>query len=111
MGRPLRLLKFSLVFLVLMAATLRPIIVFAQNSHNHSMAAIVSDSRHQAPFTLIRHSAFSGTMRILDKEKVNTVCLTPCFQKECARLEPRSFQIVDAAIAVPLSLQFPILRI
>jgi hypothetical protein len=111
MIRSFRLIKITLVFLVMLASMLRPVIVYAHNSQNNSISAVSASAQHQTPTVFTRNSLNSKTMRVLDKEKSDAVCLTPCFHKEWTQLESRSFQQTGAAPARSLSFQTLNLRI
>ncbi|SRR5665213_257468 len=111
MIRSLRLIKITLVFLVMLASLLRPVLVYAHNSQNNSISAFSVSTHHSTRAVFTRNSLDSKTMRVLDKEKSEAVCLTPCLHKEWARLEGRSFQPIGAAPARCLSFQTLNLRI
>ncbi len=111
MIRSLRLIKITFVFLVLMTSILRPVIVYAHNSQNNSISAVSASTHNSARALFSRNSPESKTMRVLDKEKSDAVCLTPCLQKEWAQLESRTFQRIVATWAPSFTFQTLNLRI
>jgi hypothetical protein len=106
-----RLLKFNLVFLVMFVSALRPVIIYAHNSQNNSIFPVSISAARATHCVFSRNSTNLKTMGVLDKEKVDAVCLNPSVQKEMARLEPRFFQKITAVTAAPLSFQSLNLRI
>jgi hypothetical protein len=96
----------------MMTSAFRPIIVYAHNSHNNSIsAASITHSYHPNRVVLNKYSAISKTMRVLDKEKVDAVCLNPAVHKELAFFESRSPETINTISVNRLSFQSPILRI
>jgi hypothetical protein len=89
---------------------MRPVVVYAHNSYNNTVSA-VSPSYHSTHAVFIKNTPLSKTMRVLDKEKVEAVCLNTVFQKTALLWEPRSFQTIDGHSVDSLSFQTPILRI
>ena len=112
MRRPLRLLKLTLVFLVLIASAMRPVIVFAHNSYNNTVSPVsIAPSHLSAHTVLVKNTPLSKIMRVLDKEKTEAVCLNIFFQKAALLFEPRSFQAINSDPVDSFSFQSTILRI
>jgi hypothetical protein len=111
MVRSLRLIKNTIVFLLLTATLLKPVFVFAYNSQINLIPVIAASTHHSARSVFTRNFPLSKTIPCLDKEKVEGVCLTPCFHKEWAQLESRSFRETGITPAGSLSFQSLNLRI
>jgi len=112
MRHPFRLLKLSLVLLVMLASASRPVIVYAHNGQNNSVSIAAHAHSHKINHAVLsRYSPISKTMRVLDKEKVETVCIAPAIQKASFSMGRSSFEKTTPAAVASLSFQTPILRI